>query len=275
MVIVWYSWGDELGQAIGFNFATGPEKALMGFEYFISQKFLWFDVFFIFSSLLLYAFWKFISPQKWSAWSVLGSCGITFLSYFYVQFAVAYNNWLGPYFDLIQKSLTTEKKVSLAELYSLLFTGIEIFVIGCFVFVVNRFLISHFIFRWRTAMSDYYIEHWKKVRHIEGASQRVQEDTMKFASIMESLGVQLIESVMTLIAFIPLLVALSAHVTELPLVGKIPYPLCVAAFSWAAFGTLSLGLLGIKLPGLEFENQKVEAAYRKELVYGEDDDKRA
>ena len=31
----------------------------------------------------------------------------------------------------------------------------------------------------------------------------------------------------------------------------------------------------IKLPGLEFKNQRVEAAYRKELVYGEDDPNRA
>lgn len=29
--------------------------------------------------------------------------------------------------------------------------------------------------------------------------------------------------------------------------------------------------VGIKLPGLEYNNQKVEAAFRKELVYGEDD----
>jgi peptide/bleomycin uptake transporter len=29
------------------------------------------------------------------------------------------------------------------------------------------------------------------------------------------------------------------------------------------------------LPGLEFRNQRVEAAYRKELVYGEDDEARA
>ena len=34
-------------------------------------------------------------------------------------------------------------------------------------------------------------------------------------------------------------------------------------------------LAGIKLPGLEFNNQKVEAAYRKELVYGEDHEHRA
>jgi len=34
-------------------------------------------------------------------------------------------------------------------------------------------------------------------------------------------------------------------------------------------------VVGIKLPGLEFKNQRVEAAYRKELVYGEDDPQRA
>ena len=40
-------------------------------------------------------------------------------------------------------------------------------------------------------------------------------------------------------------------------------------------GTGLLAVVGIKLPGLEFKNQRVEAAYRKELVYGEDDPTRA
>ena len=44
---------------------------------------------------------------------------------------------------------------------------------------------------------------------------------------------------------------------------------------WSLFGTAFLALVGIKLPGLEFRNQRVEAAYRKELVYGEDDADRA
>ena len=44
---------------------------------------------------------------------------------------------------------------------------------------------------------------------------------------------------------------------------------------WSIFGTMLLAVVGIKLPGLEFRNQRVEAAYRKELVYGEDDDSRA
>jgi peptide/bleomycin uptake transporter len=36
-----------------------------------------------------------------------------------------------------------------------------------------------------------------------------------------------------------------------------------------------MAVVGIKLPGLEFKNQRVEAAYRKELVYGEDHEDRA
>lgn len=36
-----------------------------------------------------------------------------------------------------------------------------------------------------------------------------------------------------------------------------------------------LAAIGVKLPGLQFANHKVEAAYRKELVYGEDDAARA
>ena len=49
----------------------------------------------------------------------------------------------------------------------------------------------------------------------------------------------------------------------------------IAALGWAIFGTVVLMVVGAKLPGLEFNNQKVEAAYRKELVYGEDHADRA
>jgi peptide/bleomycin uptake transporter len=80
---------------------------------------------------------------------------------------------------------------------------------------------------------------------------------------------------MTLFAFLPILFALSIHVTELPVVGEIPAPLFFAAIFWSLFGTVLLAAVGIKLPGLEFKNQRVEAAYRKELVYGEDDHSRA
>lgn len=98
---------------------------------------------------------------------------------------------------------------------------------------------------------------------------------MRFSSTMEGLGVSLVDSVMTLIAFLPVLLRLSENVTELPLVGQVPHALVVVAIVWSLFGTAFLALVGIKLPGLEFRNQRVEAAYRKELVYGEDNAARA
>ncbi len=103
----------------------------------------------------------------------------------------------------------------------------------------------------------------------------MQEDTKRFASTMEDLGADMIGSVMTLFVFLPVLLQLSANVADLPLVGPVPYPLVIAALAWSVFGTGFLALVGIRLPMLEFGNQKVEAAYRKELVLGEDDPGRA
>ena len=98
---------------------------------------------------------------------------------------------------------------------------------------------------------------------------------MRFASIMKTLGVSIVDAVMTLIAFLPVLLQLSENVKELPIVGSVAYPLVYAALFWSIFGTILMVVAGIKLPGLEFKNQRVEAAFRKELVLGEDDESRA
>jgi peptide/bleomycin uptake transporter len=95
---------------------------------------------------------------------------------------------------------------------------------------------------------------------------------MRFAAIMEGLGVAFVDSVMTLIAFLPVLAALSIHVETLPIIGAIPYPLVTLSIVWSIFGTFLLLVAGIKLPGLEFKNQRVEAAFRKELVLGEENE---
>jgi peptide/bleomycin uptake transporter len=192
-----------------------------------------------------------------------------------VQVSVAINNWYGPFYDLVQAALSKSRPVSIGEFDSYLLTFADIAFVAVIVYVLTRFFVSHYIFRWRTAMNDYYMAHWPRLRTIEGASQRVQEDTMRFSQIAEGLGVSLINSVMTLIAFLPVLVRLSADVRVLPLVGEVPNALVVVALAWSLFGTVFLAVIGIRLPGLTFRNQRVEAAYRKELVYGEDDPRRA
>ena len=54
--------------------------------------------------------------------------------------------------------------------------------------VFTGFLVSHWVFRWRTSMADYYHEQWKNARMTEGASQSTRR-YFKFARIMEGLGV--------------------------------------------------------------------------------------
>ncbi|MDB2705768.1 peptide antibiotic transporter SbmA [Pseudomonadota bacterium] len=214
--------------------------------------------------------WIIYGGQKWAKWSVIGSGLIVFITWFQVQVSVMINAWYGNFYNLIQKALTTPNSITGDEYYSQLFTFAAIALIAITVAVLNNFFVSHYVFRWRTAMNDYYTSKWSQVRQIEGASQRIQEDTMRFATIVETLGVNFLNAIMTLIAFLPILWGLSGYVKTLPIIGEVSQALVFVAIIWSIIGTVFLAVAGIKLPGLEFKNQRVEAAYRKELVYGED-----
>lgn len=87
---------------------------------------------------------------------------------------------------------------------------------------------------------------------------------------MESLGLGFFRSVLTLIAFIPILWTLSEKIT-ISWLEEIPGSLVWIAMLTSLGAMLISFLVGIKLPGLEYSNQKVEAIYRKHLVYSEDD----
>jgi peptide/bleomycin uptake transporter len=263
---VWYGFASNLFQA--------PEKPA-GLATFWSAPALWFDLYFALTVAVFAAAWMLFAPHPWATWSIIGSSLILFTSYFQVQVSVAINNWYGPFYDLVQAALSKSAPVTVEQFYSELQTFAGIALVAVVVGVMTRFFVSHYIFRWRTAMNDFYVANWPRLRTIEGASQRVQEDTMRFASTLEGLGVNLMSAVLTLLAFLPVLVRLSSNITELPLIGAIPHPLVFAAVIWSVLGTGVLALIGIRLPAIEFFNQRVEAAYRKELVFGEDDPARA
>jgi peptide/bleomycin uptake transporter len=274
-VLFWFLLGEQLGAYFGLPPEASDAPPIIGISVFWSKPFLWFYIYFAAAAALFYVFWARYSPHAWQRWSIVGSTVIIFITYFSVQVSIALNNWRGPFYDMIQDALTKQGSVTTTQLYIGVATFFLIASLYILVAVFQRFFTSHFVFRWRTAMNNYYVAHWARLRHIEGASQRVQEDTMRFASITENLGVSLIDAVMTLIAFLPVLAVLSNHVSRLPVIGVIPYPLVIAAVTWSLFGTVLLAVVGVRLPGLEFRNQRVEAAFRKELVYGEDDHGRA
>lgn len=275
LVLLWFFGGAQLGSVFGLPPAAPDAPPIIGISVFWSPPFLWFYLYYAAGVLLFYAFWAWFSPHPWQNWSILVSGLILFLIYFSVQVSVAVNNWYGPFFDYVQGLMSKSVKSTNAEFYAGTATFAWLALIGMNVSVVNAFIVSHWIFRWRTAMNEYFVQHWQRLRHIEGASQRIQEDTMRFAQIMEDLGTEMVRSIMTLIAFLPVLIALEEHVKEVPVFGQIAHPLVVAAIAWCLLGTVAVMVAGIKLPGLQFRNQRVEAAYRKELVYGEDHADRA
>ena len=275
VVAVYYSIGKSLGSFLGFKFAEEGAATVIGLGYFITPEFLWFDIYYIVSTLIFFGFWVRYCPHKWQNWSILGSALLILMAYLTVQVSVVINAWYGPFYNDIQKALGGGGEVTSSDLYQHLL----VFCIIVFPYIVfvplKLFFTSHYVFRWRNAMNDYYLEKWSRVREIEGASQRIQEDTMRFSGIMQGLGVSMVDSIMTLISFLPVLSALSVHIEEMPIVGSIPYPLVTLAILWSIFGTCLLIFAGIRLPGLEFKNQRVEAAFRKELVHGEDSSERA
>lgn len=198
-------------------------------------------------------FWFLYSPHRWQYWSILGTSLIIFVTRFLVEVGVAVNARYAPFYDLIQTALSAPHKVKIEQFYNEVGIFLGIALIAVVIGVMNNFFVSHYVFRWRTAMNEHYMAHWQHLRHIEGAAQRVQEDTMRFASTLENMGVSFINAIMTLIAFLPVLVTLSAHVPDLPIIGHVPYGLVIAAIVWSLMGTGLLAVVGIKLPGTEFK----------------------
>ena len=215
---------------------------------------------------------RFFTTGKWAVWAYLGSVVILGSLWVQVQIDVRINEWFGEFYDMIQKALGEPNAVTMEEYVGGLLSFGKLAALAISLGLATSFLTSHFLFRWRTAMVEWYHEVYDKARSIEGAAQRVQEDTIKFSRIVEGLGTSLIESVLVLIEFLPILMGLGAGVTIMWF-GDWEYGLVTGAIIWAVGGTFLMVVLAwiLRLVGIEYDLQKKEAAYRKLLVIAEDD----
>ena len=215
---------------------------------------------------------RFFVIRKWFLWSWLGSLIILSSLWVQVKIDVKINEWFGKFYDMIQKALAKPNAITIGEYWESLFSFISLAGLYVAVYVVISFFTAHYLFRWRAAMVEWYHSVYDKASKIEGAAQRVQEDTIKFSRIMESLGTSLIESMMVLFQFIPILLGLSVGI-PIYFFGDWQYGLVTGALIWTLGGTIFLVALGwvLRLVGVEYDLQKKEAAYRKLLVIAEDD----
>jgi len=232
---------------------------------------------------MIKAFYK---AREWALWAYGGGALLISSLWLQVQMTVALNEWYGRFYDLLQNaaSFSDDPQKGIDQFFRELisigyvssgFEGTPSFVVIAFPYVILAIFTGWFTriygLRWREAITFNYVPRWRAVEYeIEGASQRIQEDCNRFARIVESLGLQIVRAVMTLIAFIPVLHKLSEKV-DTPILRDIEGSLVWAALVISLGGLFVSWLVGWKLPGLEYNNQKVEAAFRKDLVLGEDD----
>ena len=212
-------------------------------------------------------FRSFFQSRRWFLWAYGGGLTLLISLFVQVELTVKINEWYGGFYNILQKA--TEHEVR--ELWIEMVKFAKIAFPYVLIATATAYFTRIYAFRWREAMTFSYVAKWQGVEEeVEGASQRIQEDIYRFARIFESLGLQVVRALLTLIAFLPILWGLSSGV-DLPYIKTIPGSLVWVALLVSLGGLFISWFVGIKLPGLEYNNQKVEAAFRKELVYAEDD----
>ena len=211
---------------------------------------------------------SFFLDKKWMFWCYGGGILILCLIVIQTWLSVQFNAWYGTFYDLLQKP---EEAGGIEKFYERIIFFLYLAIPYVTIYAFTNWFTRMWAFRWREAMTFSYMPYWKSVKaKVEGASQRIQEDCRDFATIVESIGLDIVRAIMTVIAFLPILWGLSSNVI-VPFLKDIEGSLVWVALLVSFGGVIISWFVGIKLPGLEYNNQKAEAAFRKELVYGEDD----
>lgn len=185
------------------------------------------------------------------------------------------NAWYGDFYDLggSASEVSSGDTDALAEgrrdvsRLLLLFGAIcapNVIIHPIFKLLANRWVLS-----WRLKLIKSYIRRWRlDDKKIENGAQRVHEDTQRFARGIQTTCVVLLDAVLTLAVFAPLLLQLGADVQP----SDLPDAWLLACCASIAVGGVFVSVVtGWSLVKLEVENQKVEADLRKKLVMLEED----
>ena len=162
---------------------------------------------------------------------------------------------------------------TLAEVYAQLLIFAYLAIPAAIIHPIASWFQSRYALAWRLALIQSYLSRWEASGvFIEGASQRIQEDTQRFAEGLEVAFATLLDVAFTLSIFTPRLADMgrdipppwSAHG------GSDDHWLVWATVLLATFGTLVSLCIARRLVDLEVQNQRVEAGFRKDLVIWED-----
>ena len=211
----------------------------------------------------------FRSEDRWAGRLLLAS--VIAIELALVAIDVLINQWNARFYNALQDR---DWDTFISELMFFSFLAGAFILLAVYQLYLNQWL----QIRWRRWMTARYLGHWLTgANHYrmqllgdaaDNPDQRIAEDVHLFVDKTLTIGTGLLSSIVTLASFIVILWGLSSA-APLVLFGidvAIPGYLVWAALAYAIVGTLLTHLIGHRLVGLNFMQQRYEADFRFNLV---------
>jgi vitamin B12/bleomycin/antimicrobial peptide transport system ATP-binding/permease protein len=226
----------------------------------------------IFSTLA--TVWRIASPyfrseDRWAGRVLLAAVVAIELSI--VGLSVLLNEWNNAFYNALQNR---DWNAFVYQLGYFCILATAFILLAVYQLYLNQWL----QIRWRQWLTRQYLDHWLAgANHYrmqllgdaaDNPDQRIAEDVSQFIQLTLTIGLQLLNSAVTLLSFMVILWALSAA-APLHLFGmtvNIPGYLLWAALIYAVIGTAFTHLIGRPLIALNFQQQRYEADFRFNLV---------
>ena len=162
------------------------------------------------------------------------------------------------------RTLSTQKENCLQQLFKF----VVLVAPSCVIHPLFKWMRQRWCLQWRSALVQSYLHVYEPyMSSVEGASQRVQEDTARFSAGIDSAIFLILEVVLTLCTFSPLLIRLGGKIPAWQIRVSHAHPTWLLMVAWVEsyISIICTYFLSKPLVSLEIENQKVEAAFRKLL----------
>ena len=184
------------------------------------------------------------------------------------------NDWMGRFYDVggsageVGSGDESELQEGSQRIMGLLVEFSFLCLPSVLIHPLFRWLTNRWVLSWRIALIRSYLSRWNQTHaNVENVAQRIHEDTQRFARGIHTCCVVLLDSILTVGVFSPILIKLGSQVQPLPLPGSWMLLTCIAV---AFVGLWVSVVLGWSLIALEVKNQNVEADLRKKLVLNEE-----
>ena len=218
--------------------------------------------------------WRLVKPywnseEKWIARGLL--VVVIGLNLGQVFLNVQFNSWYRRFYDALQ-----EKNLPVFWHEMLVFLILATFYIATGVY--EYYLRNSLEIRWRRWLTQRYLKNWMTgrvfyrmeltSRGTDNPDQRIQEDLNNFPFQTLNLALDGMSNVVNLVSFVTILWGLSGAISFV-LAGlhiTIPGYMLWCALLYATVGTVIMHLIGRRLAGLFFAQQRFEADFRYSLV---------